>query len=321
MEHTPSIRTAKSVVNRIRKGNIQFSAYFQRQTNQWSKAQKALLIDSALRGVPIPGVYLQKQATGGKDAVYLVIDGCQRLSTIADFMDGNFRLPKDLPPVDGQKIAGCSYQTLPEPLQNALNDCSLNLCVIESATTEEVVELFRRLNNGQPLTAAQKNKAVMGERLASVVAEIAAKPVFSKILSPTQLRRDEAQMIVVQTLMLLSEDVANMRNKQIQAFIEGYAQELSSECIELASKLFDLLDGLLPEGRNPGLKKVSVPAIIKAMSEFYQDDNRVGVFQENLLLFLANPKAYPEYAQHVSARTTDREHIYGRVEFFEKLAA
>lgn len=321
METTQSVRTAKSVVNRIRKGNILFSSYFQRQTNQWSKAQKALLIDSALRGVPIPGVYLEKRVGESGEASYLVIDGCQRLSTIAEFMEGGFKLPRSLPDVEGMKIAGCSYKSLPEPLQSALNDCSLILCVIESATAEEIVELFRRLNNGQPLTAAQKNKAVMGQELAGKVADLASKPVFHKILSPTQLKRDEAQMIVVQSLMLLTADVSNMRNKQIQAFIEDHAQSVDERSIQLTATLLDLLDDLLPDGRSIGLKKVSVPAIIKAMSEFYEDDGRVEAFRENLLMFLGNPGAYPEYVQHVSVHTSDREHIYGRVEFFGKLAA
>ena len=317
MESTQSVRTAKSVVNRIKRGNIQFSAYFQRQVDQWGRAQKALLIDSMLQDIPIPGIYLEK-----REGTYLVIDGCQRLSTITEFMNGEFRLPRTLPPVGEWEVGGKTYQTLPEQLQNAINDYSLILCVIESASAEEVVELFRRLNNGQPLTAAQKNKALLGERLAARIAELAAKPVFAKILSPTQMKRDEAQMLVVQSLMLLwLDEVNNMRNKQIQTFIEGYAQELDEGKLQLTGQLFDLLDEILPEGRNPGLKKLSVPAIIRAMLEFYQEPERVEVFRENLLLFLADPGAYPEYVRHVSARTTDKEHIYGRVRFFGTLAA
>lgn len=321
METTQSVRTAKSVVNRIRKGNILFDSYFQRQTNQWSRAQKALLIDSALRGIPIPSVYLEKRISEDGDITNLVIDGCQRLSTIAEFMNGDFKLPRGLPDVEGMKIAGCSYKTLPEVLQSTLNDCSIILCVIESAAEEEVVELFRRLNNGKPLTAAQQNKAVMGKRLAHMVAKLASKPVFEKILSPTQLKRDEAQMVVVQSLMLLTGEVTNMRNKQIQAFIEEYAQRINEDDIRLAERLFDMLDTMLPDGRSLSLKKVSVPAIIKAMSEFYEDRGRVEAFGENLLLFLGNPGAYPDYVCHVSVHTSDKEHIYGRVEFFEKLAA
>lgn len=321
METTQSVRTAKSVVNRIRKGTIRFDSYFQRQTNQWSKLQKALLIDSAIRGIPIPGVYLEKQVDADGNATCYIIDGCQRLSTIAEFMDGDFKLPRSLPDVDGMKLAGCGYKTLPETLKSALDDCSIILCIIEAATDEEVVELFRRLNNGKPLTAAQQNKAVMGERLARMVADLAGKPVFEKILSPTQLKRDEAQMIVVQSLMLLAGEVSNMRNKQIQAFIEEYAQSINEEDLQLLSELLDSLDTILPEGRNLNLKKLSVPAILKALSEFYRDEGRIEAFRENLLLFLGNPSAYPDYVRHVSVHTSDKEHIYGRVEFFESLTA
>lgn len=322
MESNTTNRTARSVINKVRKGDITFDAFFQRKAGQWNNLQKGLLIDTILRRYPIPAIYATRQP----DKTLSVIDGCQRLSTIKAFIDGEFRLPKSLGQViyaeNVYEIGGKSYKALPEELQDVINDCSITVCAIEDASPDEIIELFNRLNNGTPLTQAQRNKALMGHRMTQMVAEIAAKPVFDKFLSPTQAKRDEGQMLVVQSLMLLSQDeVGSFRGKQIRDFISDYTQEFDEDTINRLSEVFDLLAEILPEESYPALKKSAIPPIIKVLSDIADDEEKVSRFANGLTQFLGAPNEYPEYAQHIQSQTTDRGHIEGRVNFFQNMVA
>ena len=57
----------------------------------WSKKQKSNLILSLIRGIPIPPIYLFED----KDDHHEIIDGLQRITTIINFLDGDFNIISD----------------------------------------------------------------------------------------------------------------------------------------------------------------------------------------------------------------------------------
>ncbi len=57
----------------------------------WSKKQKSNLILSFIRGIPIPPIYLFED----KDDHHEIIDGLQRITTIINFLDGDFNIISD----------------------------------------------------------------------------------------------------------------------------------------------------------------------------------------------------------------------------------
>jgi hypothetical protein len=61
----------------------------------WTPSQKKKLVDSVLRGYPIPLIYLHHiRQSAGKlvSERYEVIDGQQRINALSDFHDGAFKL-------------------------------------------------------------------------------------------------------------------------------------------------------------------------------------------------------------------------------------
>ena len=70
----------------------------------WSTSQKQLLVDTILRNFDIPKLYWRH--TGRKPDTYEVVDGQQRLRAIWDFFAGDYKLPKDIDPIDGSSVAG-----------------------------------------------------------------------------------------------------------------------------------------------------------------------------------------------------------------------
>lgn len=122
--------------------------HFQRKF-VWSQNQSSRFIESLLLGLPVPGIFLFKEADTGK---HLVIDGQQRLKTITMFYKGifgghEFKLTglesdwKDL-----------TYEKLEESDRARLDDAVVHATVFKQDLPEgemnSVYEVFERINTG-----------------------------------------------------------------------------------------------------------------------------------------------------------------------------
>jgi len=61
----------------------------------WSVAQKSLLIDSVLRGYPVPEIYVQEKTDEPEKEHYVVVDGRQRVQACLEYIDDKFALALD----------------------------------------------------------------------------------------------------------------------------------------------------------------------------------------------------------------------------------
>ena len=147
--------TAKTLANQMKRGNVNFDNAVQRGL-VWDVEKKSLLIHSMVYGYAIPAMYF----TRDENKVYDSLDGKQRSNAICEFMNDEFALVTDTPPVyddDGnmEDISGMTFSQLPEWVQDRINEYSLTIYYYEDMTEQEIREFFRRLNNGKPLTAVE----------------------------------------------------------------------------------------------------------------------------------------------------------------------
>lgn len=347
MKTTNDTLPIQSIVSNIRKGTIKFDSYLQRQAGQWSTLQKSLLLDSVLRGYPVPPVYAIEVKENGQ-TIRSVIDGCQRLTTIEEYTRSKpkrkskkddkskeavenapkpFKLSKNVKPIidtEGktENIGGLFFDDLPEDDRQTIMNANVTFIVLSDTTSADLVEIFSRLNNGMPLSKAQKSKAVMGYDLTSKIANIASGEVFKKTnMTVTQLKRDENQMVVSQALMLVDKgnDTPDFSAKQVHNFLAEYSTRIDGKTFEKLDGIFTALNTILGE-RRPTLTKVMLPPIVKAMEGIYTDSEKLNNFSIKLLKFLESPESNKEYMEHAKLHTTAKEHVQGRVAFFEKMA-
>ena len=127
----------------------------------WSTAQQALLIDSILRGFDIPKIYFHRMPQGDP-YLFSVIDGKQRLTAIWRFFSDGFRLlrTEDFP--DLGNLSGMRWSDLPSEAQDELQFASISVSKIEHTDSEEIRELFLRLQKGERLNSAEKRNAMDG---------------------------------------------------------------------------------------------------------------------------------------------------------------
>ena len=144
------VRTVQVVVNqlvsRIQHGEIDLAPDFQLRSGIWNQEQKSRLIESLLLRIPIPVFYV---AANEKEE-WSVVDGVQRISTIHDFVNGQFPLTR----LEYRtEFNGKRHDALPRGMQRRIDETQLVVNVIEPGTPPEIMfNIFRRIyTGGMPL--------------------------------------------------------------------------------------------------------------------------------------------------------------------------
>lgn len=184
---TSQSETIRSITGLLGDGRI-FIPDYQRDAEQWDARKKSLFIESLLNNLTIPAFFFYEDENNR----YEVVDGQQRLSTIRDFRQGNFKISDDegidylLPQSIHYK--GKEYEQLPKKSQNTFDDYPLTVIYLPKSMEPGIkLEVFRRINEGgTPLTGQDirlayysQSKSVTLIRLAGVHDEGSAKRMTS----------------------------------------------------------------------------------------------------------------------------------------------
>lgn len=115
---------------------------FQRRS-VWDPQARTLLIDSILRRMPVPKIYMRtKIDTRTKRSVREVVDGQQRLRAILDFANDDLTLSKR-----AGEFVGAKYSDLDEEMQQQFLSYPLAVDSLLNASDTDVLEVFARLNS------------------------------------------------------------------------------------------------------------------------------------------------------------------------------
>jgi hypothetical protein len=214
--------TIDDLVSRHEKGVLNLSPTFQRKS-VWRDRDRHLLIESLLRGFPIPAIFLYKRNDSGK-LCYDVIDGKQRLETILRFMGsmrGAFSVKATLPGLEGAQIFNAatlkrnkSHMTLVRPQLQ-----SYRIPVIEvNGDLGDIVELFVRINStGKPLTSQEKRNAkYSGSDLLVAATGLANKlePTFDKLSVFNAAQKSRMKNVEFCAEIILSLHQGDVLNKK-----------------------------------------------------------------------------------------------------------
>jgi hypothetical protein len=122
----------------------------------WTPAARTYLIDTILRELPIPKIYIRtKVDIETQSSIREVVDGQQRLRAIIDFAKDKFALSKRADEFQGHK-----YSSLEDELQEKFLSYPLSVGQLLNATDDDVLEVFARLNSySVSLNAPEKRHA------------------------------------------------------------------------------------------------------------------------------------------------------------------
>ena len=128
---------------------------FQR-SRVWTPAARIFLIDTILRQLPIPKIYIRTRVDlTTKGTVREVVDGQQRLRAIIDFANDKIVLSRR-----AAEFQGLTYSSLPDDLKETFLSYPIAVGQLLNASNEDVLEVFARLNSySVPLNAPEKRHA------------------------------------------------------------------------------------------------------------------------------------------------------------------
>jgi uncharacterized protein DUF262 len=317
---------------------------FQRR-GVWPAPARSFLIDTLLRGFPVPPIYLRiAQSEDKKRTVREVIDGQQRLSAVLDYMDGKYALSRAV----GGPNVGKTFVDLGESDQKTIRTYSFICETLHGVSDQEVLEIFARLNiYSVPLNAQELRNGKYFGRFKQSAYGLAHEHVEFWRRHRIFSERSIARMLEVELtseLMILGLDGLQDKKKSIEDFYAKYDEEFA-ERSTVEKRFRATIDGINEavadtlaesEFRRPplfyslfgvvyhrmfGIPKVTLPSPKKPMNQREASELSAAVSKFSDLLESAGegqpvPRGYEDFVL-ASQRQTDN--IKPRMVRLEKL--
>lgn len=210
----------------------------------WKPPRQVLLVDSVLRGMDIPKIYLRALPAGGMHT-HDAVDGQQRLRALWEFRAGELALDHydPLPPIDGHAVAGRRYAQLHSSLRTRFDNFVVSIAEIQAATQDEITNLFSRLQMGVSLNPAELRNA-LGGPMRHVIDAIATSHEFfidSRIPEARYKRQDYATHAFAMAAYRGGRD---LKAPDLKTMVTDYGPARADEVLELSAEVGDALNVL-----------------------------------------------------------------------------
>ena len=255
----------------IDQDKINFTPNYQRGFI-WKKTQKELFIDSLFLQYDVPKIYFHESNASIK--VFDVVDGQQRLRTIHDFLLNKFKLPNDSDPINGIEIANKYFHELSLDLQMEFQAINIDIVVLNSEyTSYDIEDMFLRYQNGEPLNAAEKRKAVPGE-FKNIVQELSSHSIFEKCAFTNNRNGYEDSIAKILHVRIFGNFTSITPDAIKRTYINNRTIRNTDTNVKEVKSILNLLvkafnDSVNP---NPRLKKYAILTLVEvfySLSEIY----------------------------------------------------
>lgn len=324
---TSSPVSMQSLINNINRNKYNFNLPIQRRSGIWNRKETSLFIDSVLRLYPIYPALLNMHSD---TKILDVVDFKQRFTGLADFANNKFALSKGLRPVviDGveYEIAGKKFEALDESVKERFNFRDITVITMVDATSEEINEIFDRINMGHPLSNGHKRSTIESDETRDIIYVLAAHPFFEKVLSPAQFKKNVDRDMVIQILMLCEAsdeyDFGSFKNNDMNKFITHYndlivteeSKEKTLAKITVIKEALDKLDEEFEESVK--IKTTSLPMVCYGMYRILMDSKDLTKYLEWVHNFLDTYDSNEEYLSYCGSGTASAEMVKGRLSYF-----
>lgn len=314
----------QELLRMLQDGEIWIAPAYQRQF-RWDEARCSQLIESLLLGIPVPTLMM---ATN-QNSTWEVVDGVQRLSSIAKFAGFNdlrtrLGVGDELKLTDLHKLTsfeGCRFNDLPTHIQLHFRTRPLKVITLNDKSDKIVrYDLFERLNTGGvALTPQEIRDCVYQGEFATKLEEWAKMQDFRTVikLTPRQKKDGTAEECVLRFFAFLH------RYKQfvhsVVDFLNNYMEEASEDFdFTYNEKIFKTTFSELAKAFPHGLSRTETRSITPL--NLYEGIS-VGAalaLQKRDTLILRGIKdwlTHPKLEEYTTGATNNPKAVKGRIEF------
>lgn len=255
------IKTVNWLVSTVRDlrtmEQIDFCPDFQRNY-VWSEKQKIYLIDTLINNFSVPKVYVSQRYDGENgDTFYDVIDGQQRLTTIINFINGEFKLSKSKHPKPdyfNSKYDGKYFVDLPQDIKKRILSYSFTVDLVEG-DTRDISEMFLRLNlsnstlNKEEIYHSQYSGDFM-TLIKKISSDFLDDFLDDKIINGSGVRRMKDHRFITGCLITMIRGLTN-KDKEHENVIrefDNWDEEGMDEYYERFKKIYKLITNSIFKG-------------------------------------------------------------------------
>lgn len=303
--------TCKQIVKMMDKNTISFKNVVQRSF-VWEKHRMSELIWSIIMGFPIPPVYSERGGTeNDKVKVYDVLDGQQRCTSICKYLNDEFALTelKPIPYLDEEgnectvDISGRKFSELEEELQDIIKDATITVKYFDNLEQHQKAEMFRRLNNGKPLST--KNRTLASAKNIEELLDIGSHKLFKEMLTEKARQNKNQVALVMKVWVMLNKEIVDvsfaskdfnpvieqaeisddekLKVVQVLDFVVGIHDELvGNKEKDVAKKLYTEthLVSLIPYIKESMYNSISEAMVAEWLVNFFKTENNTEVYSE-----------------------------------------
>lgn len=248
---TPQTYTIADCLKWYDDGELILNPNFQRGS-VWAPQARSYLIDSILRGYPIPKLLIRTSVDRDtRRTIRDVVDGQQRLRTIIDFSEGKLALG-----TKAKEFRGLRYADLDPEQKDSFLAYKLTCEQLINASDEDVLEVFVRINSyAVPVSEAELRNARFDNDFSELVKEtVKAVPELWRlgVISERDRVRMVDQSVIAELYAFMDRGVIDGSEADITRFYthvrttprhELPDQEVLNKTIQVAVELLDGLKG------------------------------------------------------------------------------
>jgi hypothetical protein len=268
----------------------------------WGRSKKQNLIDTVLRGWKLPKFYFLKVAADPES--YEVVDGQQRLVTILEFFENEFPLADKT----AKEFGGAYYEELPDTVVDVFDDYEIEFDEIEDASEEEVKEFFQRLQDGLPLTSAEKLNSIHS-KLRDFVLKLAAHPLFKKV-SASDRRYGHFDILAKVAAIEIDGFDVGLRYDDLRAVFESQSEfSASSNVAKRLKGALDFADAGFDENAGRFLRnRTVVQSLLTLICRLIQS-GKAGGHEQRIRQFFVSFLEELNKQVELGQRATDLEYL------------
>lgn len=244
-----------------RNAELELNPNFQRRP-VWQKGAKSYLIDTILRGLPMPIIFLRDLRT---DLTTLkakrdVVDGQQRIRTILSFIDrslvANFDASRDdftISPNHNKELGNKTFAELSPLHKQRILDYQFSVHSFPADTDDrELLQIFARMNStGLKLTPQELRNAEFFGPFKTIAYEIATEQLARwrewRIFNPQQIARMNEVELSSEFMLLIVNGILEKNNKTIDDYYRRYDESFGDgpEVAHRFRSTFDVIESSL----------------------------------------------------------------------------
>ncbi len=223
----------------------------------WSSEKKAFFIDSILKNLPVPPVFLRQKINSetGKTS-YEVIDGKQRLTSIVEFIDDMFATADESEdPFHDEELAGKLFSELEGEKLSIYKKLfwryQIPVEYIDSEDPVVIDRIFDRLNrNGEPLTGQElRHSSYYNSKLLKLCYSLSKNLFWSERLKTTdKARMEDIEFISELIFSLLENSEISAISNELDEYYAKYSKDGDVDWVSVETSFYTIttfMEGLM----------------------------------------------------------------------------